>query len=95
MSTIDPRLSTSLPTSFDALERQGRVDSGLDPVLAELAGDEASLEAPALSPDVAVLMAQAEGPGTFAIADQRASLAGLERGQAVEQGVDDIVASWA
>ncbi len=98
MSTIDPRLNSALPSSFDALERQARLDSGLDAGLdAELVGlagaEEALRQEPELTSDIAVLMAEAEGPGTFDIGSQQATLSQLDRGEAVDQGVDDIVAS--
>ncbi len=100
MSTIDPRLnSAALPSAFDALERQARLDggldAGLDPALVGLAGaEEALLREPELTPDIAVLMAEAEGPGTFDIGGQQATLSQLDRGDAVDQGVEDIVASF-
>lgn len=95
MSTIDPRLSTTLPPSFDALERQARLDGGLDPVLAELEGaDEALLASSDGATDSQALSLAAEGSPVFDIADQRSALAAMDRGDAVEQGVDDILA-WA
>lgn len=95
MSTIDPRLNSALPGGFDALDRQARLDAGLDSVLAELAGGEDLRPADAVPADIAVLVASAEGPDMFDIAGQQATLAQFERGEAVEQGVDDILSSLA
>lgn len=101
MSSIDPRLNTNLSAGLDALDRQrlddlqgrqGQID-GTQPA-AELAPVEL-LRAPAIDDGEAVLNAPA-----WASADSdrqldggslQGTLAGLERGQAVDAGVDGIV----
>lgn len=87
MSAIDPRLNTSL----DALQRQA-LGTGLDPVLAELAGAEETERAqPSVDDGALVLAAPWEGPATFSVADQQAALAQAELGDAVDQGVDGVL----
>lgn len=102
MTSIDPRLNTNLSAGLDALDRQrlddlqgrqGQIDGGVGGV-AELAPVE--LRAPAIDDGEAVLNA----PAWTAASDDRQfdgaglqdTLAGLERGQAVDAGVDGIVA---
>lgn len=94
MSTIDPRLGSTLPSAYEARDRQARLDGAPDPVLAELAGvDEALRQAPEAAQDAALLLADAGEPGVFDIAAQVGALSQLDLPVAVERGVDDIAAS--
>ena len=91
MSTIDPRLNTSLPSGLDALDRQAQLDRGLEsPELSGLA-DEASFRGPTIDGGEATLMARAARE-SFDAGGLQARLAGSDRGSAVDQGVDEILA---
>ena len=101
MSSIDPRLNTNLSAGLDALDRQrlddlqgrqGQIDA-TQPV-ADLAPAD-GLRTPALDDGEAVLnapaWAAADGDRQLDGGNLQDTLAVLERGQAVDAGVDGIV----